>query len=127
EPDPRRPPNPARCKRESIRGPAALPGTRRCRSQAEAALDLVVWNGLPPIEFGDPCFDLREEHQALDGVVERRVSRQRLQRLEDARALGLLGHEEILLVIKGTISALPLTATARSGSSGQMRRGFRVT
>lgn len=48
------------------------------------------------IELGKPCLNLREEDEALDCVVERRVRRKLVHRLADLIALGWCRHDGIL-------------------------------
>ena len=62
----------------------------------EATLYFVMRHALACIEFRDAAFDLRDEYELLDRVVDRRVSWQLSQQFDDAIAREWFGHDRIL-------------------------------
>src|SRR5205809_4370576 len=55
---------------------------RRYGSPNEAALDLIVIDALAVVHLGQPAVDLCQEHEALDSVFERGISRKLLESCE---------------------------------------------
>lgn len=55
-----------------------------------------MWDDLARIEVGQPSFDLGQKDQFLDGVVERRVGREFVNRFADAITGSLRRHRGIL-------------------------------
>src|SRR5438034_2291805 len=57
---------------------------RRYGSPNEAALDLIVIDALAVVHLGQPAVDLCQEHEALDSVFERGISRKLLESCESS-------------------------------------------
>jgi len=67
--------------RESLRDQLLIGGTREARSQAKAPLDLIVWDSIATIELCETFLDFRQEHQPLNGIVDRSIWRQFANRM----------------------------------------------
>src|SRR6266511_2923136 len=63
--------------------PRLLEVPRQFGSPEKATLRLAVIDTLSRVQFSEPALDLRQDHQAFDGILQRGIRRQLLDRLED--------------------------------------------
>ena len=65
----------------------------------ESTLHFIMRHALACIKFRDAAFDLRDEHELLDGVIDRRVSRKLSQECDDSNASESFRHDRILRLL----------------------------
>lgn len=74
------------------------PAGRR-RSHAKAPLDLIVWDSIATIELCETFLDFRQEHQTLNGIVDRSIWRQFANRLNHLIPGNTIWHTNLILLL----------------------------
>src|SRR5262245_12617380 len=75
--------SPSRCSPGWLRRPRLLELSRRGESLDEAGAGGLMWEGLAGVSLSQPTFDLRQDVETLDGVLDSGVGWELLNRFEN--------------------------------------------